>query len=125
MPALNRIGQLALTVDDLPAATAFYRDVLELPLLFEAGGMVFFQLEGQRLMLTTPLAPGEHYASILYFASADIDADYSRLSAAGVGFQGEPAIEHRAPGYELWLAFFKDPHGNTHALMEERQEAVA
>ena len=33
---LARIGQIAITVRDLPRAVAFYRDVLGMTLLFEA-----------------------------------------------------------------------------------------
>jgi catechol-2,3-dioxygenase len=34
--ALNRIGQIAINVYDVGRATAFYRDVLALPHLFNA-----------------------------------------------------------------------------------------
>jgi catechol 2,3-dioxygenase-like lactoylglutathione lyase family enzyme len=40
---LQEIGQVAITVEDLPRARDFYRDVLGMPLLFEAGTMAFFQ----------------------------------------------------------------------------------
>lgn len=125
MPGFTRIGQLALTVRQLPAALPFYRDVLGLPLLFQARGMAFFQVGELRLMLAEGEPGRAGYSSILYFATDDIEADYRRLKEAGVQFLGEPAIEHRAPDHELWLAFFTDPDGNTHALMEERAVEAA
>ena len=36
------IGQIALTIQKLPRAVAFYRDTLGLKLLFEVSGMAFF-----------------------------------------------------------------------------------
>lgn len=40
---VSRIGQIAMTVGDLPRAVAFYRDVLGLRFLFEAPpAMAFF-----------------------------------------------------------------------------------
>jgi len=37
MVSLNQIGQIAITVKDLPRAVAFYRDVLGMRHLFDAG----------------------------------------------------------------------------------------
>ena len=34
---ISRLGQIAINVYDLDRATAFYRDILGLPLLFTAG----------------------------------------------------------------------------------------
>ena len=48
---IARIGQIAVTVRDLERATAFYRDTLELPFLFAAPNMAFFDCGGVRLML--------------------------------------------------------------------------
>ena len=38
---ISSIGQISIITHDLPRATAFYRDVLGLPLLFTAGDMAF------------------------------------------------------------------------------------
>ena len=52
---LSRIGQIAMTVRDLPRAVAFYRDVLGMRFLFEAPpAMAFFDCGGIRLMLSLP-----------------------------------------------------------------------
>jgi len=52
---LSRIGQIAMTVQDLPRAVAFYRDVLGLRFLFEAPPFLsFFDCGGGRLMMSPP-----------------------------------------------------------------------
>ena len=50
---IQRVGQIHLSVKDIDRAVAFYRDVLELPLLFEVPGqdMAFFDCGGVRLYL--------------------------------------------------------------------------
>ncbi|HMV33054.1 MAG TPA: VOC family protein, partial [Gemmatimonadales bacterium] len=91
--ALTAIGQIAVTVRDLPRATTFYRDVLGLPLLFEVAGMAFFDAGGVRLMLAVPTDPRyDHPASILYYRVADIHAAAARLAAAGAAFAAEPHL---------------------------------
>ncbi len=120
--ALTAIGQIAVTVRDLPRATAFYRDVLALPLLFEVPGMAFFDAGGVRLLLAVPTDPRyDHPASILYYRVADIDAAATRLAAAGATFAAEPHLVARMPDHDLWMAFLADSEGNTLALMCERR----
>lgn len=120
--ALSAIGQIAVTARDLPRATAFYRDVLGLPLLFEVPGMVFFDAGGVRLMLAVPTDPRyQHPASILYYRVGDIHAAAARLAAAGVAFAAEPHLVARMPDHDLWMAFLADSEGNTLALMDERR----
>ena len=120
-PALSRLGQIGVTVHDLPAMTAFYRDVLRLPFLFAAPGMSFFDCAGVRLMLAVPEGEGAaaDRASILYFAVPDIAAAHAALAARGAAFDGAPHVVHRAPGMELWMASLRDPEGNALALMSE------
>ncbi len=43
---ITRLGQIAINVSDVDRATAFYRDVLGLPLLFTAGKLAFFDCGG-------------------------------------------------------------------------------
>lgn len=119
--ALTAIGQIAVTVRDLPRATAYYRDVLGLPLLFEVPGMAFFDAGGVRLMLAVPTEPRyDHPASILYYRVADIHAAAARLAAAGAAFAADPHLVARMPDHDLWMAFLADSEGNTLALMCER-----
>lgn len=117
----REIAQVAVVCRDVARATAFYRDALGLPLLFEAGGMSFLQCGPTRLMLTLPSSPDlDRPGSILYFRSDDIAAHVQALRDAGASILREPALAHRDASHELWLAFFRDSEGNTLALMEER-----
>ena len=120
--ALTAIGQIAVTVHDVARATAFYRDVLGLPLLFEVPGMAFFDAGGVRLMLAVPTDPTyDHPASILYYRVTDIHAAADRLAAAGATFAAEPHLVVRMPEHDLCMAFLADSEGNTLALMSERR----
>ncbi|MBB5015854.1 VOC family protein [Rehaibacterium terrae] len=125
MPTAPReIAQIAVACRDVARATAFYRDVLGLPLLFEAGGMSFFQCGPTRLMLSLPSSPDlAPPGSILYFRSDDIAAQLATLRAGGAQILREPALVHRDAHHALWLAFFRDTEGNMLALMEERPAA--
>lgn len=120
-PLIERIGQIAIPVHDIPRALGFYRDLLGLPVLFEAPpSMAFLDCGGVRLMLTIPEGPHDHPSSIVYFTVADIDAAYETLSERGVEFIDAPHIIARLATGELWMAFIRDPDGNVMGLMHER-----
>jgi len=79
-------------------------------------------IAGVRLMLSEPeSAAADRYASILYFRVEDIDAAHRDLEQRGVSFVRPPHCVHRAPGVEVWMAFFHDPDRNVLALMQERR----
>jgi methylmalonyl-CoA/ethylmalonyl-CoA epimerase len=120
---LQRIGQIALNAKNIPAATAFYRDVLGLKHLFSVGDrMAFFDCGGVRLMLSQPSSPEhDHLSSILYFVVADIAAAHAGLVAHGVRIEHPPALAARMPDHELWLCPFRDPEGNFLELMCEQR----
>jgi len=115
---LGRIGQIAVNAHDLERATAFYRDRLGLPFLFQVPGMAFFRCGDLTLMLGLPSEPEfDHPASILYFDVPDIDAAHRALVERGVSFRSKPHLVHREAEREMRLAFFVDTEGNTLALM--------
>lgn len=117
---LTGIGQISITVHELPRAVAFYRDVLGIPFLFEIPNAAFFDCGGIRLMLAVPESPEfDHPSSILYYKVEDIQATYSALMGRDVPFEREPHIIARLEGFDLWLAFFRDPENNLLALMSE------
>jgi methylmalonyl-CoA/ethylmalonyl-CoA epimerase len=118
---LGRIGQIAMTMRDLPAAVRFYRDELGLPLLFEAPpGLAFFDCGGVRLMLSAPEGAGEVRGnSVLYFAVPDVGAAYAALRERGVVFVDEPHLIARLPDREVWMVFLRDPEENLLGLMAE------
>jgi catechol 2,3-dioxygenase-like lactoylglutathione lyase family enzyme len=117
---ITRIGQIAVNVHDVDRATAFYRDTLGLPLLFNAGGMAFFDCGGVRLMLARPEKPEfDHPGSILYLAVPDIEAAHQRMAATGAQFEDQPHVVARMPDHDLWMTFFHDTEQNLLALMSE------
>lgn len=120
---ITGIGQIAVRTQDTNRAVAFYRDVLELPFLFQAGTLAFFDAGGVRLMLAEPEAgQTESYASILYYRVPAIEHAHVRLVERGVHFDEAPTLVHRAPDHDLWIAAFRDSEGNLLALMEERRK---
>ncbi|MDX2152487.1 MAG: VOC family protein [Bryobacteraceae bacterium] len=116
---LEEIGQIALSVRDLPRAVAFYRDTLGLPYLFDAPNLAFFRMGTVRLMIAAAEEGQSASASILYFKVPEIHAAHTALTARGVSFVREPHLLARLPDHELWMAFFRDPEQNVMALMSE------
>ena len=118
---LNEIGQIALTVSDLPASVEFYRDVLGMNFLFNAGTMAFLQCGSVRLLLGTAEKSVGDSATIVYFRVPDIQLAHETLVGKGVPFTEPPHLVARMKSHDLWLAFLKDPAGNTLGLMSEIQ----
>jgi methylmalonyl-CoA/ethylmalonyl-CoA epimerase len=119
---LSQIGQIAINVQDVERATAFYRDTLGMRFLFAFPGLAFFDCGGVRLMLSRAEDPKlDHPASILYYRVADIAAAHQALAARGVRFEREPHLVARMPDHELWLAEFNDSEDNILALMAEKR----
>ena len=121
IPQLSEIGQIAIVVGDVAKATAFYRDVLGLKFLFDAGPNLAFLMAGSvRIMLTTPQGHGEvGKNSILYFKVTDLAAAHAAILARGAKNERDPTLTARMPDHELWMAFVRDPDGNLVGLMSE------
>jgi predicted enzyme related to lactoylglutathione lyase len=120
---LSTIGQILVPVRDVERATAFYHDVLGLPLLFAYPGMAFFDADGIRLYLSEPESAAFEGKATIYFRVPDIDAAVAALEARGAGFATPPHVVHRDGTIELWMAFTTDPDDNNVALMSERPAA--
>lgn len=115
------LAQVAVTFRDLPKAIAWYRDVLQLPLMFETGGMAFFAMGPVRLMMTVPEEPEyDHPASVLYFRVENIDLKYAELVDCGVLFDDPPHLIGKMGASEIWMAFFRDTEEHLLAITEER-----
>jgi predicted enzyme related to lactoylglutathione lyase len=121
------LAQVTNVVHDIDRAVRFHRDVLGLPLLFQAPpSLAFFHCGAVRLMLSPPEnAEQDHPGSVLYFRVSDIEAVHRSLVKRGVTFVGEPHRVHQAADYDLWMAFFHDPDNNPMALMEEKPKRKA
>ena len=119
-----RLVQVAQAVEDLDRASAFYAELLgkEPTASFDPPGLVFFDLEGVRLLLECG-AP----SSLIYLSVDDIEAALGRLRAAGATIESEPHVifshsdDSLGPaGADEWMAFFRDSEGNLVGLVEHR-----
>jgi len=119
-----RLVQVAQRAEDLDRAAAFYTDLLgtEPTGRFDPPGLLFFDLDGVRLLLEQ----GAQSAT-LYLGVDDIDATIERLRANGVAIESEPHVIFSHEDDTLgpadtdeWQAFFKDSEGNLVGLVEHR-----
>ena len=124
MTAMPRLLQVAQHAADLDRAAGFYERLLGAPpsARFDAAGLLFFDLDGVRLLLG-PEAP----STALYLEVPDVDAAVVRLRADGVQVVSEPHLRFEHPddtlgpaGSAEWHAFLRDPDGNLVGLVELR-----
>ena len=117
---LAQIGQISVTVNNLPQAVEFYRDKLGVKFLFDAGNMAFFDCGGIRLMLAAPEKPElDHSSSIIYFKVDDIQKHFETFNARGVSFVAKPHLVAKMATYDLWMAFFRDLDNKMLAIYSE------
>lgn len=121
--ASMEIGQIAITVSDVAKATAFYRDVLGLKFLFQAGPNLAFLAAGNvRVMLTTPQGHGEvGKNSTLYFKVTQVVETHTEMIQRGAVNERAAQLVAKMPDHELWIGFLRDPDGNLVGLMEEKR----
>lgn len=117
--------QVALAAGrDLDATLAFWSGVLGLSIhaLFDPPGIAFIRVGDVRLLFSggTPQAT-------VYLDMPDLDAFCRNASAEGVAFTAMPSLVHidtqgqfGTAGESEWMAFLKDPAGNTIGLVERR-----
>lgn len=120
-PAIQRIGQIGVRINDLDRAVAFYRDVLGLQFLFQAPpGLAFLQSGSVRLMLSCPEAPEhDHPGSVIYYVVDDLTASWAAVTGRGAKAVSEPHLIATMPDHDLWMAFVNDSEGNLLGLMSE------
>jgi len=121
------LHQVAQHADDLDRAVAFYTDVLGCELIsrFDPPGLAFLRLGGTRLMLDRNVP-----SALIYFRVDDVRAAADKLRTAGVTIDTEPHLTHRdddgvfgPPGWEEWMAFFRDSEGNLVGLASRHAPA--
>ena len=119
-----QLVQIAQKADDLARATAFYADLLgaDATATYHPPGLVFFDLDGIRLLLDRAAPTALHY-----YAVSDIDATLTRLRDAGVTIEGDPHVIFTHEDDTLgpadtdeWMAFVRDSEGNMVGLVEQR-----
>lgn len=114
-------------VDDLDKAREFYGEALglEVELLDEENGLLTLHLGGDRNTLAY-LSPGFTPASytMLNFKVDDIDAAVEELAGKGISFERYEGMPQDEKGVMReggpFIAWFKDPAGNTLSVLEER-----
>ena len=122
---LRKIHQIAAYAKDIQQTKEFYTRILGATFLAQFGNppsMLFLDFEGTRLLFETSGPP-----ITIYFSVDDIVAVFSELSAKGIEFDSAPHVIHQdhegvfgQKGDNEWMAFFKDPSGNTLAIASQK-----
>ena len=120
-PGITGLAQVALTVRDLDASVAFYRDALGFAFLFAAPpSLAFLQCGPTRVMLSgDPGATAPAGGPILYYAVPDIHAAFEAITARGARVKEPPKAIAKVGGREVWLGFTEDPDGHPVGIMSE------
>ena len=114
----------SFSADDIAAAKRFYDDTLGLEVEERMGGLALHLGGGGEVFIypKDDHVPATH--TVLNFLVDDIDATVDRLTDAGITFEqyeGELATDEkgiaRAPEGGPTIAWFKDPAGNTLAVV--------
>ncbi len=122
-----RLIQVAQRAVDLDRASAFYSRLLgsEPSGRFDPPGLLFFDLDGVRLLLDRS-AP----SSLIYLDVADLRRSVEELRASGANILQEPQLVYThvdgslgPAGTEEWMAFIEDSEGNTVGLVGRKASA--
>lgn len=120
-----RLVQIAQHASDLQRAAGFYAALLgaEARAVFDPPGLLFFDLDGVRLLLESG-AP----SALIYLAVPDVRESVAGLRDRGVEILEEPAVifsheDNRLgpAGTDEWMAFIRDSEGNTVGLLSQLQ----
>ena len=121
------LHQVAVPVKDVARAVDFYRSLLEdEPIaVFDPPGLAFFRLGETRLLLDAAAGDdgGNLGGGLIYLRVPNVAELVEALRAKGTEIQGEPHVifddtegTFGAAGEVEWMAFIKDPDGNTIGL---------
>jgi catechol-2,3-dioxygenase len=128
MTMIQGVAEAVLYVDDLPAATAFYRDVLGLPVTMTFGDASFLQAGAHstlilfdRAQLRVRQSPIPHHGSegpghvALAIEHDCVEEWRQRLQRHGI------ALEHEQRWPQgTYSLYFRDPAGNSVELIDNR-----
>ena len=116
-----KLVQIAQHAENLDRAAEFYSALLgsDPAAVFDPPGLLFFDLDGVRLLLERG-AP----SSLIYLNVTDVRSSVAELEARGVEVVGAPhVIFHHddarlgPAGTDEWMAFIRDSEGNTVGLV--------
>ncbi|WP_457150638.1 VOC family protein [Mesorhizobium sp. P5_C1] len=123
MSAIGAVRQIALSAGrDLDVTLAFWREVLGMAVhaRFDPPGIAFIMAGDVRLLFTDGVPAGT-----VYLDMSGLDHFHAEAKAAGVPFTAPPTLVHNdtegqfgPAGESEWMAFLKDPAGNTIGLVE-------
>jgi lactoylglutathione lyase len=116
--AIQDLAFAILYVEDMERETAFYRDVIGLPIEYATKGWVQFKTNGAALVLHPKLVPQKEMprpANLTHIAFRvdDLDTEFKRLSGHQVKFHAPPATA----GFGKHATCL-DPEGNEIDLLE-------
>jgi predicted enzyme related to lactoylglutathione lyase len=116
---IDGLAGVIVWTDRLAEVSAFYRDVLDLPVHSVRPHFVTFQVGPDRLSVGTHSevrGPAKEPVRVtLNLSVADIHLAYRELTARGVPFVRPPELEH----WGGWVASFRDPDGNLLQLFQQ------
>ena len=125
MPTIGAVRQVALAAGrDLDSTLAFWNGVLGMVThaLYDPPGIAFIMAGPVRLFFGDGIPPGT-----VYLDMAGLDDFYTVTMSAGIPFTAPPALVHLdseglfgQAGEAEWMAFLKDPGGNTVGLVERK-----
>jgi methylmalonyl-CoA/ethylmalonyl-CoA epimerase len=116
-----RLVQIAQYAGDLKRAAGFYAALLgaEPRAVFDPPGLLFFDLDGVRLLLERGAPP-----SLIFLGVPDVRSSVEELRDRGVEIVTEPHIIFSHSNFDLgpagtdeWMAFIRDSEGNTVGLV--------
>jgi methylmalonyl-CoA/ethylmalonyl-CoA epimerase len=121
------LHQVAIPVKDMARALDFYRSLLddEPIAVFDPPGLAFFRLGETRLLLDAAAGAesGDVGGGLIYLRVLNVAEVVENLRERGTEIQGEPHIifddtdgTFGDAGEVEWMAFIKDPDGNTIGL---------
>lgn len=112
--------QIAQRATDLDRAAEFYTALLETPpaARFDPPGLLFFDLDGVRLLLDAGAPPSVLYLRVdnVHETLERLDGQVEVVSPPHVIFTHDDDTLGPA-GHEEWQAFIKDSEGNTVGLV--------
>jgi catechol 2,3-dioxygenase-like lactoylglutathione lyase family enzyme len=120
---LGPIDQIGLSCTNLDEAERFYSGVLGLRLSGDVPGvMKFFACDGVNIVLFKGDSVPPN--SIVYFRVQGepglIETKVALLKSSGAKVESDPhVIARNWNGFDVWLAFFRDPFGNLLALKSD------
>lgn len=115
-----RLAQVGQHAEDLDRAEAFYTELLGVPPSgrFEPPGLLFFDLDGVRLLLERGLP-----SATVYLAVDDVQEALERVRTSAEVVSEPRLIFHHEDdrlgpaGTDEWHAFIRDPEGNLVGLV--------